>query len=173
MDQLELIQCKVEDLAKLKAIGIETYKATFEAQNTSENMKAYLDTAYAESKLLEELQTVDSFFYFLQAGAQTVGYLKLNVNQAQTEEIAENSLEVERIYIRKAHCRKGYGRYLLQAAEEKARALEKSSVWLGVWEYNLNARAFYEKMGFKRVSQHAFFMGDDEQTDFILLKNIV
>lgn len=172
MNRLKLVTCTKEDLAKLKRIGIETYNDTFATQNTPENMKEYLDRAYSDTKLLEELNTTDSFFYFLKVGEETVGYLKLNINQAQTENIAGNSLEVERIYVRKAFFRKGYGRYLIQYAEEQAQALGKSSLWLGVWEYNLNARAFYEEMGFQRVSQHSFVMGDDEQTDFILLKNL-
>ncbi|MEO2496391.1 GNAT family N-acetyltransferase, partial [Enterococcus faecalis] len=41
-----------------------------------------------------------------------------------------------------------------------------------VWEHNDAARAFYKTIGYRYYSQHSFFMGDDEQTDFILLKEL-
>lgn len=172
MQQLEITACQPEDLEVLKMVGIETFNDTFAAQNTVENMQQYLERAYADEKLLEELRNKDSFFYFLKDQGEILGYIKLNIEQAQTEKIAENSLEVERIYIRKAHFRKGYGKQLLQFAQEKANDFGKTTLWLGVWEYNFNAQSFYKKMGFNRIGEHSFVMGDDEQIDFILLKNI-
>lgn len=172
MQQLEITACQPEDLEILKLVGIETFNDTFAVQNKAENMQEYLERAYADEKLLAELKNKDSFFYFLKNQEEILGYIKLNIDQAQTEKIAENSLEVERIYIRKAHFRKGYGKRLLRFAEEQAKNFGKTTLWLGVWEYNFNAQIFYKKMGFNRVGEHSFFMGDDEQTDFILLKNI-
>lgn len=172
MENLEIVACQTNDLATLKRVGIETFNDTFAAQNTVENMQEYLERAYADEKLSAELKNKDSFFYFLKKEEEILGYIKMNINQAQTEKIAENSLEVERIYIRKAHLRKGFGKLLLQFAQEQANNWGKMTVWLGVWEYNFNAQSFYKKMGFKRVGEHTFLMGDDEQTDFILLKNI-
>ena len=100
------------------------------------------------------------------------GYLKLNWGTAQTEPIAPEGLEVERIYIRSDYKRRGYGQQLLSFAEEFAKAKQKTSLWLGVWEHNANALAFYNKMGFRRVGSHSFFMGDDEQTDYLMEKQI-
>ncbi|HAB95527.1 MAG TPA: GNAT family N-acetyltransferase, partial [Enterococcus sp.] len=78
----------------------------------------------------------------------------------------------ERIYIKKEHKRRGYGKTLLLFAQETAKELQKKSIWLGVWEFNDNALAFYHTMGFERVGSHSFFMGDDEQTDFLMLKEL-
>lgn len=89
-----------------------------------------------------------------------------------TEEMGADSLEVERIYIRPAFKRRGLGKYLIDKAIEIARAQGKQLIWLGVWEHNVNAIAFYEKMGFVRTGAHSFFMGEDEQTDFIMTKKL-
>ncbi|MDK7978301.1 GNAT family N-acetyltransferase, partial [Enterococcus faecalis] len=67
---------------------------------------------------------------------------------------------------------KKLGTQLLELAEEKAREFGKNALWLGVWEHNDAARAFYKTIGYRYYSQHSFFMGDDEQTDFILLKEL-
>ena len=89
-----------------------------------------------------------------------------------TEKMDADSLEVERIYIRPAFKRRGLGKYLIDKAIEIARAQGKKLIWLGVWEHNVNAIAFYEKMGFVHTGAHSFFMGDDEQTDFIMTKKL-
>ena len=98
--------------------------------------------------------------------------MKFNVDAALTEEMGADSLEVERIYIRPAFKRRGLGKYLIDKAIEIARAQGKQLIWLGVWEHNVNAIAFYEKMGFVRTGAHSFFMGEDEQTDFIMTKKL-
>ena len=49
---------------------------------------------------------------------------------------------------------------------------QKSYLWLGVWEHNTKALAFYQRFGFYRIGSHSFFVGQDEQTDFLLRKDI-
>ena len=53
-----------------------------------------------------------------------------------------------------------------------AKDLDKSQVWLGVWEQNINAQGFYQHYGFRQVSQHTFSVGNDDQTDYILVKDL-
>jgi ribosomal protein S18 acetylase RimI-like enzyme len=45
-------------------------------------------------------------------------------------------------------------------------------VWLGVWEKNEAAIAFYKKMGFEEAGRHSFRMGDELQTDLVMKKVI-
>ena len=169
---IRLKKCGSEDLADLQAIGIETFTDTFADHNTPEDLQGYLDKAYDPEKLREELSTAGSTFYFLYDGAELAGYMKINVEEALTEDMAADSLEVERIYIHPDFKRRGLGKYLIDKAIESARAQAKELIWLGVWEHNVNAIAFYEKMGFIHTGSHSFFMGDDEQTDFIMTKKL-
>ncbi len=46
------------------------------------------------------------------------------------------------------------------------------SVWLGVWEHNDAAQAFYKGHGFVRVGEHVYWTGNQADTDHILLKRI-
>lgn len=169
---LRLEKCTVNDLKTLQEISFETFNDTFAKQNSPENINAYLDNAYTDEKLTTELQTPHSTFFFLYKDDELAGYLKVNTDEAQTEAIAVNALEIERIYIRSTHKRQGLGRYLIDQACNLAVKKGKETIWLGVWEHNQPARAFYQTMGFVRQGQHSFFMGDDEQTDFIMVKNV-
>lgn len=58
----------------------------------------------------------------------------------------------------------------MRAALERAKNAGASGAWLGVWERNFPAIAFYERMGFVRAGEHVFMLGDDAQTDYIMYK---
>ncbi|XUD04145.1 hypothetical protein IGJ34_002114 [Enterococcus sp. AZ177] len=81
-------------------------------------------------------------------------------------------MEIERIYIDSDFKRLGLGKMLYNKAIERAKELNKTAIWLGVWERNFSAMKFYRKMGFTQVGAHSFFMGEDEQTDLIMKKNL-
>ncbi|SDN50378.1 spermine/spermidine N-acetyltransferase [Psychrobacillus sp. OK028] len=165
-------QCTSENLHQLQQIGRQTFYETFHEHNKMEDMKAYLAKAFTEEKLLSELLNPNSEFFVAYVDGAIAAYLKLNVGDAQTEQMEDRDLEIERIYILQEFQKSGLGKQLYQKAVERAQTLEKQRIWLGVWEKNENALAFYEKMGFTRFGEHSFFMGDDEQMDFILVKSI-
>ena len=165
-------KCTLEDLFELQSISIETYTQTFKEHNTPENLAAYLEQAYSLDKLERELSISSSYFFFIYSGQQIAGYLKLNTDDTQTEPMGRDALEVERIYVRKAFQKLGIGKQLLNKAIEMAEQQNKKTVWLGVWENNDNALAFYHKKGFVQTGSHSFYMGDDEQIDLIMVKTL-
>lgn len=90
--QIKKITC--EDVALLWEISIETFTDTFKDQNSPENLRAYLETAYDIKKLEQELRNENSEFYFVYFEQDLAGYLKINVNDAQSEQISDDKLEV-------------------------------------------------------------------------------
>lgn len=81
-------------------------------------------------------------------------------------------MEIERIYVAKEFQGKGLGRRLMTYAISAAMQRKKAYVWLGVWEKNEKALAFYRKNGFYQIGTHTFVMGDDPQTDYIMRKDL-
>lgn len=171
--KLTMRECKIEDLSLLHDVSCQTYKDTFELYNTETNMKAYLEQAYNIEKLCGELSNSNSAFYFIYADEKLAGYLKLNEFKAQTDINDPQALEIERIYVTKEFQGKGLGSILINKALDIAITKVRSYIWLGVWENNKKAISFYEKNGFYRIGEHSFYMGDDEQTDFIMRKDLV
>lgn len=166
---MKFIQCTTNNVATLQQISRETFYDTFVGTTPEKDMADFLDKAYAEEKLVAELGNPQSTFYFLRNDKeQVVAYLKINVGDAQTEVMGEDTLEVERIYVRKAYQKQGLGKLLMNEAFKQAELKHKKNVWLGVWEHNTNAIAFYEKKGFQKFSEHAFVIGDDTQIDWLM-----
>ncbi|MFC5451102.1 GNAT family N-acetyltransferase [Paenibacillus aestuarii] len=170
---VKIKKCTHADVQLLQDISIETFNDTFKDQNSLENMEAYLERAFNAKQLEKELSNTSSEFFFVYYDEELAGYLKVNVNDAQSEEIGVESLEVERIYIKYKFKGKGLGKYLLNKAVEIAIGQNKKMIWLGVWEKNENAISFYRKMGFVQTGAHSFFMGDEEQIDFIMTKSLI
>ncbi|MDW7618230.1 GNAT family N-acetyltransferase, partial [Peribacillus simplex] len=85
---------------KLQEISYETFNETFKHQNTPENMNAYLERAFNFKQLEKELSNTSSQFFFVYFNNEVAGYLKINTNDAQSEEMGDESLEIERIYIK-------------------------------------------------------------------------
>jgi len=158
----------VEDLKKLQEIGQQTFSETFAKDNTEENLASYLEKDFSSEKLLMELNTLHSEFYFALQNHQVIGYLKINIGSAQTELKDENGLEIERIYVLKEFHGKKMGQFLLDKAFEIAKQRNMEYLWLGVWEKNPKAIQFYKKNGFIEFDQHLFVLGDDEQTDIMM-----
>jgi len=169
---LKIIQCTEGDLETIQKIGIETYDETFRSMNTDDTMDKYLTEAFSMDKLITEFHSIGCKFYFLFSDEALVGYLKLNEAPSQSDINDPDSLEIERIYVRKAYKGKGFGRILMNYALEQANTLKKKYAWLGVWEKNTDAIAFYKKMSFTEAGKHSFRMGDEIQSDYIMKTEI-
>lgn len=161
-----------EDIKKLQTIAKQTFTETFGSQNTAEDLAKFLNEEYDFNKLKSEVADPESFYYFCYFNDELAGYLKLNIGSAQTESDYPEALEVQRIYVLQKYQGQKIGLSLMQHAIAVAKKIKKSQVWLGVWEKNLKAQAFYRKSGFEKVGSHDFVLGDDIQTDYILVKKL-
>jgi ribosomal protein S18 acetylase RimI-like enzyme len=168
--EMMITRCTENEWKQLQEISHITFDETFRAQNKPENMEAYLTQAFTEEKIKNELSEENSQFFFIYAGEEPAGYLKVNIADAQTEEMGNEALEIERIYILKAFQNRGLGRILFDKTMDIADEMQASKIWLGVWEKNNKAIAFYKKLGFSEYGSHSFYMGDEEQTDIIMVK---
>jgi ribosomal protein S18 acetylase RimI-like enzyme len=70
------------------------------------------------------------------------------------------------------HHGRGVARQLMAAVFAAARGRSAQTLWLGVWEKNLRALAFYRKFGFVDVGSHQFVLGTDVQTDRLMVRDI-
>lgn len=169
---MDIRACTVEDIDLLHDISRETFADTFLPYNTYENVEKYMAKAYSKDQLISELNHPETFTYFALVDDQVAGFLKINFKSSQTEKNYPHSMEVHRIYVRQAFKRQGVGKALMNWAEKKAREAQVDYIWLGVWEHNDAALAFYKSMGFQPFETHVFKMGDKTQKDFVLRKDI-
>lgn len=171
--RLSIRECITDDIYTLREFASQTFNDAFAHLNTPANMQAYLKQAFDIDRLRSELSNSSSRFYFLYSDEDLSGYLKLNEYKAQTDINDPESLEIERIYVARKFQGSGLGGVLISKAVEVANARKKAYLWLGVWQKNAGAISFYKKNGFFEAGKHSFFMGEEEQTDFILRRDLL
>lgn len=172
MESIKIEKVTIADIEKLQNIGRQTFLETFSLPNTEENMNSYLSSSFAFDKLKNEIENPDSKFFFAVLNDEVIGYLKINSGKAQTELKDNDALEIERIYVSREFLGKKVGQLLYDKALQIAQERKVGYVWLGVWEENHRAFAFYKKNGFVEFDKHIFKLGNDPQTD-IMMKLII
>lgn len=157
-----------KDLDALRTLSIQTFTETFSEHNTEADMQAYVTENLSIEKFQKELNTAGSSFYFIWSGTELAGYMKLNTGEAQTVSGKNGTMEIERIYVLGKFHGQQLGKALLQHALSLTKDAGYATIWLGVWEHNVKAIAFYERNGFVKTGSHEFVLGSDVQTDHIM-----
>jgi len=159
----------VADLEALSDVSNHTYReAFFEAYNDDTAFEAYTRELFAPERLKVELANPDMEFYFAMNGAQPVGYVKLNLGNAQTIFRGNDAAEIERIYVRQAYQNQKIGEGLLHHAAATAQGKGLKMLWLSVWENNDRAIRFYTHHSFQKFVTHQYLIGNDLQTDILM-----
>ena len=157
------------DAARLTAFGRRLFEETFAPHNTPEDMAIYLAEAFGEAKQREELLEPGATCWIAEdASGAPAGYVRLRMGAAHPGVRANRPAELSRLYADRAHHGRGVGAALLARCIEEARRQGADVLWLGVWEHNVRAIAFYEKHGFRAVGEQAFTLGRDVQRDLVM-----
>jgi diamine N-acetyltransferase len=159
----------VGDAGLLAELGARTFSDTFAADNRSEDMAAYLSASFSPAKQAEELLDPRSAYLIAEIDDEAVGYAQLHAGVAPECVTGDAPVELARLYvIQKWHGRGGVSAALMRACVEEARRAGHRTLWLGVWERNARAQAFYRKWGFEKVGEHIFQLGSDPQNDILM-----
>jgi ribosomal protein S18 acetylase RimI-like enzyme len=158
------------DAPLLAQLAARTFQETFAADNKPEDMTAYLTAAFGPEKQAAELADPRSIFFIAEANDAAAGYAQLHAGDAPPCIEGPNSIELSRIYVAKEFLGRGVGEALMRACMDEASRAGHHTIWLGVWEKNERAQAFYRKWGFQVVGQHIFQLGSDPQTDLLMAR---
>jgi GNAT superfamily N-acetyltransferase len=160
------------DAALLAAIGEETFRDTFAADNTAADMEAYVAAAFGPEQQSRELADPGTKILVAELGGDAIGYVRLMFGAAPACVRASHPVEISRFYARKPWIGRGVGAALMTRALSEARTAGCDVAWLGVWERNVRAIAFYEKWGFRPVGEQVFMLGADAQRDLVMARAV-
>jgi len=161
-------KCTLNDLYDLIEISKTTFIAAFEQANNPEDFTAYIKEAFNTNTIKNQLKNPDSTFVFIYLKDLLVGYYKINEGTAQNEIYDASSIELERIYVLPKFIGQGIGKHILETIIAISKTKKVDFIWLGVWQENVAAIKFYKRCGFKIFGKHPYFLGSDEQTDYLM-----
>lgn len=160
------------DAPRLRELSETTFRDTYTAYNTPENMEKHMAKNFSLHQIETELQDTTNQYIVCENGDELIAFVKLVRNHSTKGLNEERVIELERIYVLKTFHGQQLGRKLIDFCTAWAKEQGFNVIWLGVWEHNQNALKFYEKMGYTRFGEHTFTLGDEVQTDYVMRKNI-
>jgi GNAT superfamily N-acetyltransferase len=158
------------DAAWLATLAERTFRETYTVHNTPENMERYVAGHFGPAIQAAELQDPAVTIVVAEVDGQPAGYVQLVRSAPPPVVTSPAPLEVLRFYVDRAWHGQGVAQALMAATVETARAAGARTLWLGVWERNERAIAFYRKSGFAEVGTQTFVLGTDHQRDFVLAR---
>ena len=159
------------DALRLAQLAESTFRDTFAAVNTAEDMALHCRSYYGEALQAAEIASPQGMTLVSEAGQQLVGYAQLRWGRAPACVSARAPGEIQRLYVASDWHGKGVARELMDACIESLVRRGSDVVWLGVWERNHRAIAFYRKFGFVAVGDHVFPLGRDPQRDIVMARS--
>lgn len=163
---------KVTDAAMLAELGARTFSETFAVDNSAEDMSDYLAAAFSTAQQSAELADASSLFLIAETNGVAVGYAMLRSGTALDNIQGGRPIEIVRLYVLQERLGSGVGAALMQECIHEAKLQGYETLWLGVWEHNARAQAFYRKWNFHEVGTHIFQLGNDPQTDLLMQRAI-
>ncbi len=163
----------VSDATALAEFAARTFDETYGADNRPEDMQAHLVSSFGIAQQSSELASPDAATLLAYDAETLVAYAQVRQNTPPTCVPQSDTVELHRFYVdRPAHGR-GVAQQLMTAAFTSARELGGRHMWLSVWDRNPRAIAFYKKVGFVDAGGAHFILGNDRQTDRVLVANVM
>lgn len=157
-----------DDAQPLSVLAESTFRAAFTESNTAENMQRHCTASYGQALQLGEIHEPSRETWVAEADNKLVAYVQLRLDAASSVVSGKRPVEIQRFYVEASHHGTGLAHRLMAHVLIRAEAAGSSALWLGVWERNPRALAFYRKWGFDVVGDHIFKVGDDPQRDLVM-----
>ncbi len=160
----------IGDARALAELAERTFRETFSAMNTPENMRLHCEASYGEAIQAGEILDPAVATLVCEDGSELIGYAQLRWGPAPPQVAAARPAEIQSIYVAGAWHGRGVAHALMAEALRIAEDGRADAVWLGVWEHNPRAIAFYRKLGFVENGDHVFPLGNDPQRDIVMVR---
>jgi len=168
-------QATEADIPLLAEIGRQTFYDAFKENNSSqENFEKYLAEAFNHTQITADYQT-DTVLFLLAENekGEALAYAKLRWDKRRNDLMPNsNYIEIERIYVLKKYWSMGIGKWMMNEVFDLSRERAYECVCLAVYEHNIDAIRFYERLGFQNIGIVIFELGDVVEHDILMVKTL-
>ncbi|MFT4091712.1 MAG: GNAT family N-acetyltransferase [Asticcacaulis sp.] len=161
----------LSDIPALSALARLTFTETFAHLYPPADLQHFLDTAYSEAALAQEVANPDHFIRIIyDADHQPQAYIQATpVCLPYADADPDRHGEIKRLYVRQSAQARGLGKQLLSAGLDYLSTRYPSAPqWIGVWSENHKAQSLYASYGFTKVSEYGFPVGETIDLEYIL-----
>jgi ribosomal protein S18 acetylase RimI-like enzyme len=160
------------DAAPLAALAEQTFRDAFGPQNHPADLDTYCALSFGAVTQRRELLDPGLVTWLSETAGELTGYAQLRLDAPHDRVAAPRCAELRRLYVASAFHGAGVAQALMDTALSAAERVAADWLWLGVWEHNPRAIAFYRKYGFREVGEQRFQIGSDLQRDLVMGRSL-
>lgn len=172
MSVLRVRQATPADARELAAFAARTFQDTYAGDIPAEHIREHLRSSFGAAQQARELNDPGMLTLLAQREEALVAYAQLRRKAPPQGVELEAPVELLRFYVDRPAQGTGVARELMAAVHAAAHGMGARSLWLGVWDRNPRAIAFYRRMGFRQAGTTDFYVGTDRQTDHVLVVSV-
>ena len=156
---LSISDATITDIPLIREITMQVWPQTYTPIIGKEQVAYMLELYYTPQELQKQMEVSGHRFIICYNDGQPVGF-------ASWSEIEPHIFKLHKIYILPRQQGKGIGRFMTCHIVNEIKKKEAIALRLNVNRYNLSAKAFYEKTGFKHYKEedidigNGYFMND-------------
>ncbi len=154
------------DADVLAKISHATFDAAFGPNYAAEDLRHFVEENYALAKARDELSDPGIGVWLLEADGVAVGYVMAGPCKLDNPDVTPDCREIYRLYLLPAYQGGGRGARLMAAAMAWLERDKPRKIWLGVFSGNEGAQTFYQRLGFRKVGEHTFTVGETVDREF-------
>ncbi|MBK7903093.1 MAG: GNAT family N-acetyltransferase [Proteobacteria bacterium] len=163
----------VGDAAGLAAFAARTFAEAFGDATSADDLQAHAAATYRTDLQARELADPTVITLLALQDARIVAFAQVRLNDAPPPCVTmPDAVELQRFYADRSVRGTGLTSRLMELALDAARKLGGRYAWLGVWERNARAMAFYRKAGFDEIGFTHYMVGSDRQIDRVFLASL-
>ena len=161
-----------DDADLLAALAHKIFLDTFGPQNNQKDIDIHVARTYGHDIQLRELSDPALTYLIAEIDGQAAGFAMIGEPRSESSFEHDAPIELFRFYVDKDWHGKGIAQPMMRACEDEARARGGKTICLSVWQDNPRAIRFYEKTGFRTAGTQPYILGDDLQTDWVMVRDI-
>jgi len=169
MTDVTICRGTVVDAAALAEFAARTFEETYSADNSAEDTRAHLSATYGLRQQTAELADPSVTTILARSNGELIAYAQIRRNTPPPCVTHPAPIELHRFYVDRTAHGSGLASELMQAVHQATHDFDGGHIWLGVWERNSRAIAFYKKAGFVDVGSTIYMVGPDRQVDRVLV----
>ena len=161
-----------DDAEMLAHLAECTFRDTFATADNHADLDRYCATSFGPEIQQQEILDPNCVTLLAEIEDQPVAFAQVLLHSPKACLPVDRSSELRRLYVSQEWHGRGVARDVMTHVMATVTDAGAGHIWLGVWEHNPRAIAFYRKYGFEVVGEHVFQFGNDPQRDLVMMATV-
>lgn len=155
-----------DDAGALAAFARASFIDTFGHLYPPQDLTDFLEASHTPALYAGYARDPSLHLRVATQNGEIVGYSKTGAVELHVDDAAR-CRELHRLYVDVSVKGAGVAKALMDELLAWSRGEGAAALYLGVWENNHRAQAFYKRYGFAHIGEHDFMVGHTRDRDFI------